>query len=107
MNIRMVWGETLALEVEVVDEDGIGVDLTDFTLVFRTTWGVERSTQEDDIVVNGSTAQFVLLPSDTLSLPRTRMRDERYELKGRSPAGVVRQIVAGQLQVRPSVIEAV
>ena len=103
-DIEMVRGETLDLEIAVVDGDGDEVDLLGHTVEWRLSTGMERSTADDSITIAGNLARLRIAPADTLALPN-RERVYHYEAKVMNSAGVVKCVIEGDLTITPTLVE--
>lgn len=101
--IEAVRGETIDVRVEVFDHDDEEVDLDGFTLVWRTSSGLKKSTAEATIETVGHVAHWRIQPAETLALPNRRTL-HNHELKGTSPAGVTKRIVAGEFRLAATMI---
>ena len=105
-DISLVRGETLDVEIEVVDGDGASVDLTGYAVVMRLSSGKEYSTAAGTITTVGNLARLRIAPADTLALSN-RHAVYGYEAKVMSPAGVIKSVLDGKVVVGETLIEEI
>jgi len=106
-DIEMYRGESVEVEVAVVDQNGDPVALTDCTIVWKTSTDLERSTTAGTITIDGNVFRFALAPTDTRdAVDGTLSAILQHEAKVTSPAGRVKTVLRGTLTLKGSLIDS-
>ena len=95
-DIALVRGETVTVQVTVSDADGVPVDLTGYTIEWRASNGLKRSTTDATITIAGPVFTFTLAANDTEVAPN-QPASYPHEAKAKNLGGVVKQVLTGNL----------
>ena len=104
--LSMTRGETVNVEITVLDSNGELIDLTGYAIVWKAGQGLEYSTEGPDpaITISGTKATFQIPAADTLALENFESNKD-YEVKVRTPEGEIKTVASGTLQILPTLVE--